>query len=73
MRVFLGMVLGCALTILVVYMHDGRTGSSTANEQAQTSRQIVNWDVAAGEWARMQQNARDAWDKLTSNVERART
>ncbi len=73
MREFFGMVLGCALTILIVYMHDNGMGLNTANEPAQASRPIVNWDVAAGEWARMQHNARVAWDKLTANVEKART
>jgi hypothetical protein len=73
MREFFGMVLGCALTILIVYLHDSGIGASTPNEPAQTTRQIVNWDVAASEWAHMQHNARMTWDKLTANVERART
>ena len=81
MREFFGMVLGCALTILVVYLHDSGIGTSAANEPNQTTsqttsqatRQIVNWDVASSEWAHMQHNARVAWDKLTANVERART
>jgi hypothetical protein len=73
MREFFGMVLGCALTILVVYLHDSGIGAKAANEPGQTTRQIVNWDVAATEWAHMQHNARVAWDKLTANVERART
>jgi hypothetical protein len=73
MRQFFGMIVGCALTILIVYMHDSAIGSSTTGEPAQGTRQIVNWDVAAGEWSRMQHNARMAWDKLTANVERAGT
>ncbi len=73
MREFFGMVLGCALTILIVYMHDNGIGSTAANDQAEASRPIVNWDVAAGEWGRMQHNARLAWDKLTANLEKART
>ena len=73
MRGFFGMVLGCALTILVVYLHDSGIGTPSANEPGQTTRQIVNWDVAATEWASMQHNVRVAWDKLTANIERART
>lgn len=73
MREFFGMVLGCALTILIVYLHDSGIGAGTATGPAQATRQIVNWDVAAGEWARMEHNARVAWDKLTANVEKART
>jgi hypothetical protein len=72
MREFFGMVLGCALTILIVYLHDNGTGLSS-NEPTQVVRPIVNWDVAAGEWARMQHNARVAWDKLTANIDKART
>jgi hypothetical protein len=72
MREFVGMVLGCALTILVVYLHDSGIGTRTT-EPGQATRQIVNWDVAATEWANMQHNARVAWDKLTASVERART
>jgi hypothetical protein len=73
MREFFGMILGCALTILVVYLHDSGIGAATTTEPAQATRQIVNWDVAAGEWTRMEHNARVAWDKLTANVEKART
>lgn len=73
MREFFGMVLGCALTILIVYLHDSGIGTGAANDSAQATRQIVNWDVASGEWARMEHNARVAWDRLTSNIDKART
>lgn len=51
MRTFLGAILGCLLTIIVVYMHDTMitsratstvAGGSTAGAQ----QRIVNWDVA---------------------------
>jgi hypothetical protein len=73
MREFFGMVLGCALTILVVYLHDSGVNPNSASGPAASNRMIVNWDVAAGEWARMEQNARVAWDKLTSSIDKART
>jgi hypothetical protein len=48
MRTFLGMVLGCLLTIGFVYIHDSMATSTVASGvSAGTSRQIVNWDVAA--------------------------
>ena len=72
MREFFGMILGCALTILVVYLHDNGT-LLASNEPAQVVRPIVNWDVAADEWSRMEQNARVAWNRLTGSIERART
>jgi hypothetical protein len=72
MREFFGMILGCALTILIVYLHDSGIGTNTAADP-QATRQIVNWDVASGEWSRMQHNVRVAWDRLTANIEKART
>ena len=72
MRLFVGMILGCALTILIVYMHDN-VRISTTSDSAQITRPIVNWDVAADEWANMQHNVRVAWDRLTGSIERART
>jgi hypothetical protein len=73
MRVFIGIVLGCVLTILVVYLHDVTAGSNAANAPSATSGAIVNWDVAAGEWGRLQKGVRVAWDKLTGTIDRART
>ena len=72
MREFFGMVLGCALTIQVVYLHDNGT-LLASNEPSRVVRPIVNWDVAADEWGRMQHNARVAWDRLTANIEKQRT
>lgn len=71
MRTFLGMILGCVLTIGVVYFHDNtRTGVSA--DGSSVSRPIVNWDVAAGEWNRVTENIRLSWDRLT-NPDRRRT
>ena len=65
MRIFLGMVLGCLLTIAVVYVHDSMATSTVANgTTTSTSRPIVNWDVAASEWGQVKENARTAWLKL---------
>lgn len=68
MRTFLGMVLGCLLTIGVVYIHDSMATSTVASgTSAGTSRQIVNWDVAASEWGQVKQNVHTTWLKLTAN------
>lgn len=68
MRTFLGMVLGCLLTIGVVYVHDSMATSTVASgTSAGASRQIVNWDVAASEWGQVRENVRTTWLKLTAN------
>ena len=69
MRTFLGMILGCLLTIAVVYMHDTMATSTVASGPATAQRsQIVNWDIAAVEWGRVTDNIRLAWNKLTANI-----
>jgi hypothetical protein len=74
MRVFFGMILGCALTIGAVYIHDMRATSTVASGTTGIeTRQIVNWDVAQANWNKMTGNAQDAWTKLMENVRRATT
>lgn len=69
MRVFLGMILGCLLTIAVVYMHDVSASSTVASSiSGAASRQIVNWDVASANWNSVKDNVRHAWIRLTANV-----
>lgn len=69
MRTLIGMILGCLLTIGVVYVHDSMATSTVANETAAgTSRAIVNWDVAKSEWVEVRENVRMAWLKLKANV-----
>lgn len=68
MRTFLGMILGSLLTIAVVYVHDSMATSTVASgTTASTSRQIVNWDVAASEWSEVKENVRTTWLKLKAN------
>ncbi len=68
MRMFLGMILGCLLTIGVVYFHDSMATSTVASGTAAgTSRAIVNWDVAASEWRQVKENVHTAWLKLKAN------
>ncbi len=69
MRTLFGMVLGCMLTIGVVYAHDSMAVSTVANGTTGiTSRAIVNWDVARSEWENVRENVRTAWLKLKANV-----
>ena len=69
MRTFIGMILGCLLTIGVVYVHDSMATSTVASgTTASTSRAIVNWDVAKNEWVEVKENVRTTWLKLKANV-----
>ena len=73
MRLFIGMIVGCVLTIVVAYLHDASFDTASTGGPAATSRQIVNWDAAASEWALAKHNMRVAWDKLRSDVEKMRS
>ena len=68
MRTFFGMILGCLLTIAVFYVHDSMATSNAAtNPTGSSARTIVNWDVAAFEWGKLQDGVRMAWAKLTTS------
>ena len=63
MRTLFGMILGCLLTIVVLYVHDSMVASpDTANANA--SRVIVNWDVAKSEWGQVTEGVHALWLKL---------
>lgn len=69
MRTFLGMILGCLLTIALLYVHDtAATSSVTGGSSAARNAQIVNWDVAAREWTRAKDGVRTTWLRLTNNT-----
>ena len=69
MRTLFGMILGCVLTIGVLYVHDsmvvpGGAGTATPN----TSRVIVNWNVATSEWGQITEGVHALWLKVTASV-----
>ena len=67
MRVFLGMILGALLLVAGVYIYDLSSTSTVASGQgASANRTIVNWDVAATDWAALKARARSDWVKLSS-------
>lgn len=70
MRTFIGMILGCLLTIGVVYVRDSMATSTVASggTTASTSRSIVNWDVAKSDWVEVKETVRTTWLKLKANV-----
>ena len=67
MQTFVGMILGALLLVGGVYVYDSMQTSSVANGQvAQANRTIVNWDVAAADWAKLKTRAHDDWVKISS-------
>jgi hypothetical protein len=67
MQTFIGMILGALLLVCGVYVYDSMQTSTVANGQATTaSRTIVNWDVAATDWAALKTRAHSDWVKISS-------
>jgi hypothetical protein len=67
MQTFIGMILGALLLVCGVYVYDSmQTSTATNGQTAQTNRTIVNWDVAASDWAKLKARAHDDWVKISS-------
>ena len=67
MQTFVGMILGALLLVCGVYVYDSMNTSSVANGQVATAnRTIVNWDVAATDWAALKVRAHDDWIRISS-------
>ena len=57
MRMFVGMIFGCALTIGAAYVFDHTNPPRTA-------RPMVNWDVVATTADQVAAAAREGWKKI---------
>jgi hypothetical protein len=75
MQLFLGMILGSALTILGVYAIDATTAhTTTANTTtSSTERPMVNWDVVENRWTSLRSelhefgaNVQRGWHRLVN-------
>jgi hypothetical protein len=67
MRTFIGMILGALLLVCGVYVYDSmQTSSATNGQAAAANRTIVNWDVAATDWAALKVRAHDDWIRISS-------
>jgi hypothetical protein len=61
------MIFGALLLVAGVYIHDSMVTSTVANGGvAQSSRTLVNWDVASSDWDIMKTRAHQDWGKLSS-------
>jgi len=58
MRLFLGLILGCAITIGGAYVADNMSAGPGV-------RPMVNWDVVAKNIGSVVTLARDGWKKIT--------
>ena len=66
MRVFLGMILGAALTVAAAYYWDTmRTSSVASGPAASDNRPMVNWDVVAKNVDQLTAMARDGWRRIS--------
>lgn len=67
MRLFLGIILGVALTIGGAYISDTMSAGSTVNGAATADyRPMVNWDVVTSNWHDLRANVRAGWNKLSA-------
>ncbi len=63
MRLLLGIILGCLLTVGTAYVADYTTSGGIAGAE---QRPMVNWDVVAKNMQELSSRARQQWSKLTS-------
>jgi hypothetical protein len=66
MRVFIGILLGVALTVGGAYLYDSNKAMTSANATS-VQRPMVNWDVVSAKWNRLTERARAEWNRLASN------
>lgn len=59
MRLFMGIIVGCALTIGGAYVSDAMSASPDG------AHRMVNWDVVAKNLSGLTDLARDGWKKIT--------
>ena len=59
MRLFMGIIIGCALTVGGAYVTDAVKAGPDA------ARPMVNWDVVAKNLGGISDLARDGWKKIT--------
>lgn len=69
MRTFVGLILGCLLTIAAAYIHD----TAFAKGGPDGPDALVNWDVAARQWDQVKAGVQTAWEKIQTLDDRKST
>ena len=64
MRVLLGIILGCILTVGAAYIYDSHNALVAENAPASVERPLVNWDVVGAKWQHFTQRARAEWTRV---------
>ena len=64
MRVLLGIILGCILTVGGAYLYDSQHALEAANAPASAQRPLVNWDVVETKWQQLTVRARSEWFRV---------
>ncbi len=65
MRFFLGLIVGCALTVMAAYVIDNR--AAVVGVEATNTRQMVNWDIVSQNWHQFSDRVRGEWRRLSSS------
>lgn len=65
MRFLLGLIIGCALTIVAAYTIDNR--ASVVGVDATNTRPMVNWDIVSQNWQQFSDRVRGEWRRLSSS------
>jgi hypothetical protein len=64
LRVFIGIILGIALTVATVFMCDALRPTGGPGEAA--ARPMVNWDVVQDNLHGVSERMQEAWARLTN-------
>lgn len=65
MRVLIGIILGCVLTVGCAYIYDSHNAlAATTTASADVQRPLVNWDIVSKKWDRLTVRARAEWNRL---------
>jgi hypothetical protein len=64
MRFLLGMIVGCALTIVTAYVIDNR--ANLVGAETTTTQRMVNWDIVSQNWQQFSDRMRGEWRRLSS-------
>ncbi len=64
MRFLLGMIVGCALTIVTAYVIDNR--ANLVGAETTTTQRMVNWDIVSENWQQFSDRMRGEWRRLSS-------
>jgi hypothetical protein len=67
MRLLIGIILGCVLTVGGAYLYDSHHALA-ANAQLSAPRPLVNWDVVNAKWHHVTARARAEWTRRAANL-----